>query len=256
MDPESMRWINQKTDPLNIPDVMKRDLHGRFKGMDVKGLFYCPENIEYLTARVAEILPEKMRKDISINCYISKFKLPFFAWFKYRDPRDTLHAYNTTFIDIVKHLMCTSTLDEKVRVDNTTQKYGLTEDSFKGGIYTPEDYFKNNVYNKEPDWKRRIINTKTNIQHELKKAVLGDCALENPGGLPFYRLHPWRGKWNYDESAKSEGLDQGGEVDRFVQPVPYRYDMRGVQTYVSSTPTVPPDEIVDRCPFRDAHYLG
>lgn len=218
-------------DKRNIPDNIKKDIEKQWTFKTAKEMFVSQSNIDYLQ----DIIGRGETK-CDIERYLLHFNYPYFQEIKYSDQKDILNVFNTVFIKTVSQVLNTVKLTaSNSRLRNN--KFGLTDDSFAGGFYSPEDYFYNNPFNKGPAWKRRIVNTRTYYNNSFKEAIFGKDVEENPAGIPFWRLYPYRAKWNIDNDV-NPGLDQGGQVDRSIATNPTRYDMESLEKYPISEPVV------------------
>lgn len=218
---------------MNIPPEFIKDYHRQYQG-DAMTLFVNPVNIEYLKDKLKDV---DFDQDVILR-YISNFRFPFYEQFKYKEPKDLLNAYNTVLLNNIRHVAIHEKREEKDAVPDKW-KYGLTEESFKDGYYTPEDYFMNNCFNKEPAWKRRVIDLATYRNDNYFKAVYGEPTKENP---PHPGHNPWfvfnKYNRNYDYDASGQGLVMDGMCDRFVRASDPRYPLEELKKKFSSTPHI------------------
>jgi hypothetical protein len=221
---------------MNIPPEFVKDYHGQYSGVGADSLFVHPLNREYMLGMMKEFDPEVIIR------YMANFRFPFFEQFKYKDQKDILSVYNTTLLNNIRHVAYYEKLFNKDHVPDT-HKYGLTEESFANGFYSPLDYIENNVFNNEPAWKRRVVSVKTHRKDKLREAVMGGTYKdEHPGGQPFWAL----GRWNrhYDYEAVNEGLVQSGQADRLLRGGDNRYPLDDLKAHYSSAPHIDPSEIL------------
>ena len=231
-----------------IPSAISTDHAKIFSKQNAEGLFYTPENQQYLESKVWARVPQ-----FPVEPFAKGFRLPFLDQYKFRDQKQLLAVYNEVFIHTMLHVACSmankykNQLPNHAFIDETGvsqfgPKYGITEKSFENGFYDPLDYIYNNKFNKEPAWSRNEIDLRTNRYHEYKKAIFGPCVEEAPAGVPFWRWAQFVNKWQYDPQGAQDGLVQGGQTDRFISDNKIHYTM-DYDRMISSIPNQPLENV-------------
>lgn len=236
--------------PLDVPSEFVDTGKGRYSSpilaqpyrfYRATRLFRHPINITYI---------EIESNRVNLTDYISSVQVP-----GYTDQLSVL----PTLSGLNKNIICL--LLEKITVKKS-KKYGINDDSFADGFYTPLDLITNNPMNKKIAWSQQSINLKTNRKHEYTKASFGggdrsnleqivptedilakyilhkkqplmyeaaryrinckDKLYERAGGQNFISRGYFPGR-QYEEI--DEGLEQGGEGDFGVQTPRKLHDM-------------------------------